>query len=333
LDGQTPDDLRQRLGSIEQIAGIDRFCEEDGPGRGARRFHVRTGSGLEFDVLPDRGLDLGAARFRGIPLAWISPAGHVAPGLTEQRESQWQRTFGGGLLTTCGLDQFGAADDAEDQPLHGRASALPAHEVNTVHDRTENRFEVTGRVRQSRLFGENLVLSRSIRAEFGSRIITVSDTVTNEGFSTQPHMVLYHMNLGWPLVSRNSTLNIPGSTPVPRDAEAERGASTWDSFTDPEANYAEQVFRHEFADAGPVAATVSNPDVGLALAVRFDTTQLPGLFQWKMLGSGSYVLGIEPANCTIIHGRAAAREAAALPHLEPGETRAYSVSIEAIPLS
>ncbi|WP_344680125.1 aldose 1-epimerase family protein [Saccharopolyspora taberi] len=330
LDELTPGQLRQRVGSLAQVAGIDRFCEEDGLARGARRFQVRTGSGLVFDVLPDRGLDLGAASFRGVPLAWISPAGHVAPGHAEHAGAGWQRTFGGGLLTTCGLDQFGApsTDGGQDFGLHGRASSTPAQQVNAVAD---GRLEVTGRLRQTRLFGENLVLDRTIASGIGSRAITVTDTVTNDGFQSQPHMLLYHMNLGWPLVSPAAVLRVPGSRPVARDADAERGLDFWDRFTEPDPGFAEQVFRHDFAEAGPVEVRLENPELGLALGIRFDTRQLPGLFQWKMLGAGSYVLGVEPANCRVIAGRGAARAEGELPVLEPGESRSYSVSVEVSP--
>ncbi|CAM03147.1 hypothetical protein SACE_3876 [Saccharopolyspora erythraea NRRL 2338] len=327
LDEQSPQRLRQYVGSPAQVAGIDRFCEEDGPARGARRFQVRTGSGLVFDVLPDRGLDLGAASFRGVPLAWISPAGHVGPGHVEHEGTGWQRTFGGGLLTTCGLDQFGApaTDEGQEFGLHGRASGLAAQQVNTVAD---GRLEVTGRLRQTRLFGENIVLDRAITTELGSRAVTVTDTVTNEGFEPQPHMVLYHMNLGWPLLDSGSVLRVPGAEPVARDAEAERGLGSWDTFTAPSPGFAEQVFRHDFAEPGPAEARLLNPDLGLSLAIRFDTRRLPGLFQWKMLGAGTYVLGIEPANCRVIGGRAAARAAGELPVLEPGESRSYAVEVE-----
>ena len=330
LDEQTPEQVRRHVGSLAQVAGIDRFCEEDGPARGARRFQVRTGSGLVFDVLPDRGLDLGAASFRGVPMAWISPAGHVAPAHAEHTGAGWQRTFGGGLLTTCGLDQFGApsTDEGVEFGLHGRASSTPAQQVNTVAD---GRLEVTGRLRQSRLFGENLVLDRTIATEVGSSALTVTDTVTNEGFQSQPHMLLYHMNLGWPLLSPSSVLRVPGGTPIARDAEAECGLDSWHTFGEPEPGFAEQVFRHEFADAGPAEARLENPDLGLSLAIRFDTRQLPGLFQWKMLGAGTYVLGVEPANCRIIAGRGPARAAGELPVLEPGESRSYSVTVEVSP--
>jgi hypothetical protein len=60
----------------------------------------------------------------------------------------------------------------------------------------------------------------------------------------------------------------------------------------------------------------------------FDKASFPYLVQWKMMGEGTYVLGIEPANCPVIGGRVAASEQGALPQLAPGETRLYCLEVE-----
>ena len=39
--------------------------------------------------------------------------------------------------------------------------------------------------------------------------IEIIDTVTNHGFDLTPHMLLYHINLGWPLVDEGSRLVAP----------------------------------------------------------------------------------------------------------------------------
>jgi hypothetical protein len=75
-----------------------------------------------------------------------------------------------------------------------------------------------------------------------------------------------------------------------------------------------------------VTAAVRNDQLGLELAVSFDTTSLPALFQWKLMSADAYVLGLEPANCPVIEGRAAARAAGALPVLAPGESRRYRLT-------
>src|SRR6187431_587195 len=122
--GLPVDQALQRVGSLDQIARVDSFVEADGPARGARRLRVVNGGGLEFDVHPDRGLDIGAASFQGLPLAWLSSTGIGAPSLYDPVERGWLRTFGGGLVTTCGLDSFGPPADDEDGVvgMHGRVS-------------------------------------------------------------------------------------------------------------------------------------------------------------------------------------------------------------------
>nr|MDQ6931064.1 DUF4432 family protein [Candidatus Eremiobacteraeota bacterium] len=60
--------------------------------------------------------------------------------------------------------------------------------------------------------------------------------------------------------------------------------------------------------------------------VSFRPEQLPGLFTWRMLGFGAYVMAVEPANCTNVGGRLAAGET--LPFLEPGELREYILRFE-----
>jgi hypothetical protein len=49
---------------------------------------------------------------------------------------------------------------------------------------------------------------------------------------------------------------------------------------------------------------------------------LPELIQWKQVGQGAYVLGLEPANCRP-EGRSAARQRGKLVELAPGESVDY----------
>jgi hypothetical protein len=332
--GWTRQELLQRVGHIDQVAGIKLLEVTDGIERGNRLLRVWTGGGLDFDVLPDRALDISACRYKGIPLAWASPTGAVPPAFYEPGGLGWLRSFQGGLLVTCGLDQFGppCSDAGEELGLHGRVSNLPAryvnHRASWVGDEYE--IEITGEVRQARVFGENLVLRRRISTRLGSRKIQIEDEVTNEGFAPHPHMILYHINLGFPLVSEDSQLCLDAEETIARDADAEAGLTRWRELQPPTADYREQVFRHiQQADAGGKARVeVENPLLGVGLRLTYDRTNLPYLFHWKMMGEGIYVLGIEPANCSVIGGRATARKKEALPHLEPGESRRYVLEVE-----
>jgi hypothetical protein len=315
---------------MEQVASSTLLVEDDGPARGMRRLVVRCGE-LSFDVFPDRAMDIGALAFRGIPLVWTSPAGLRAPAHRSDSPMGWLDTFSGGLVATCGLDTFGSPSETDGQrfPLHGSIGTQQATHVNQEASWTEDgdyEIRLSGRVRQGRLFGESMELHRTIRCRLGSARIDIHDVVTNLGPVEQPHMVLYHLNLGWPLVDDMATLRIPSEEVVARDAEAQAGVGEWHAFQDPVLPFPEQVFRHRLPSATAVEVSVHNPRLGMELAVAFHTDQLPHLFQWKLLASGAYVLGLEPANSPAIEGRATARELGALPTLAAGETRHYDLS-------
>ena len=314
-----------RVGSLDQVARVDRFVEDDGPARGGRRLRVVNGGGLEFDVHPDRALDIGSASFRGVPLAWLSSTGITRPDAYEPAGRGWLRTFGGGLVTTCGLDSFGPpADDADGVVgMHGRIGSISAR-LDEVGVNPE-RITVRGQVRQTAVFGENLLLDRRISTAVGSSSFTIEDTVTNDGEDPSPHMVLYHVNLGWPLLDTGTTIDIPARSVTPRDADAAAGLERRTDIGEPERGFREQVFIHEADDQH--IARVINESRGMSLSLRFSET-LPAIFQWKLTATKHFVLGLEPANTSEINGRAAARANGTLPVLEPGESRSYSIDIE-----
>lgn len=332
--GLSKQDLVKRVGRMDQLAGVKLVEAADGQARGSRQFYVWTGSGLSFDVQAERALDISACRYKGIPIAWASSVGEVHPAYYEPAGLGWLRSFTGGLLATCGLDQWGPPNEDMGDELgqHGRVSNLPAQYVNYSAGWVgeEYELEISGEVRQTRVFGENLVLRRRITTRLGSSTIRIADVVTNEGFTPHPHMILYHFNLGFPLLSEDAELTVDAMETAPRDAEAAAGAEAWMRFQPPTAGYQEQVFRHRpKADVeGKVQVEVRNQRLGLGLRLSYDNANLPYLLEWKMMGEGMYVLGIEPANCSVMDGRAAAREQGDLPYLEPGESRQYELTIE-----
>jgi hypothetical protein len=56
-------ELLNYIGDLSQIAGIKLGELSDGTERGLRVAEVRTGSGLAFSVLLDRGMDIGPASY------------------------------------------------------------------------------------------------------------------------------------------------------------------------------------------------------------------------------------------------------------------------------
>ena len=328
-------DPERRVGRLDQIAGITPVELVEGRSRGVRAFDVATGGGLAFMAIADRALDVAAASYKGIALSWLSRNGIVSPAYYEPQGDGFLRSFFGGLFTTCGLTNFGppGSDRWGSFGLHGRIDAIPAedivHEVRWEGD--ECTLEIRGTVRQTRVFGEDLRLERCLRTTIGGNHLEVHDIVTNEGGARVPHMILYHCNGGFPLLGDASELRLSQSSMRPRDDEAKKGLDAWSHGAKPTPGFAEQVFIHDpvaCAD-GRAAVVLHNAQLreqrGLALAIRFDPAQLPALFTWRMLGYGTYVMGIEPANCPTIEGRLKAEELGTLPFLEPGESRRYDL--------
>jgi hypothetical protein len=327
-------ELLKRVGNMDQLAGIRALEAVDGTARGCRMLEVWNGSGLRFLVNAERALDISSCEYRGIPLAWRSPVGDVHPAYYEPQETGWLRSFAGGLLTTCGLDSFGppSQDGGQVFGLHGRIGNIPASQVNTrtYWEKDDYQLEISTEVRQARLFGENLVLRRRITTSLGSDRIKIEDIVSNQGYEPASHMLLYHFNLGFPLVGENARLNIHAEETRPRDAVAVSGLPAWNQFQAPTPGYQEQVFIHrpKVDEKGLAVVELSNPSIGISLRWRYSAASLPYLMEWKMMGEGAYVVGVEPANCDGIGGRAAARELGKLPMLEPGENRAYCIEVE-----
>jgi Domain of unknown function (DUF4432) len=195
----------------------------------------------------------------------------------------------GGLMFTCGLQNVGVP--SEGQPQHGLYRTLPAQDA-AVH----------GGTAQGRVTEGPLELTREIAIDEGG--IVVTDVVVNTNDAAEPAPLLYHVNLLW------GEVDIDGERVEPRDEDSRRG--DWRSLGPPGQ---ERVYEH----VGATRAIVRLGELRVTI-----TSNLPRLWQWINPGYG--VLGIEPANCSVL-GRAHDRAEGRLPMLEPGEARTTTLRI------
>jgi hypothetical protein len=327
-------ELARYVGHLDQVAGIKSLEGADGMERGARILQVWTGTGLCFNVLADRALDISSCQYKGMSLTWRSPVGDAHPAFYDASGSAWLRSFQGGMVVTCGLDTFGPPnqDEGEDLGQHGRVSNLPVRYLNhkAFWDDDTYKLEITGEIRQTRVYGENLVMQRRITSALGSSKIRIEDTVTNESFSPFPHLILYDVNMGFPLLSENARLKFDVMETIPFDTNNDKDTSDWMVFQPPTADYQERDFIHtpQADDNGWAKVELENPTLKIAMRLSFDTKTLPYLAQWKMMREGVYVLAMQPMNTKIWGGRAAVRKQNALPVLKAGESCSYAMEIE-----
>lgn len=312
------------VGHPSQICGVEEVRLVGGKGEGMRLLQVRNGAGLEMTVSADRCADISRLFFKGDNMGYFSPAGYAAPSYYDDKGAGFLKSFTAGFLTTCGLAAVGSpcTDDGEDLPLHGTIGNTPCERI--WWDEDEENIYIHARINDSAIFARKLVLKRVITIGKKANEFRITDTVENQGDTESPVMILYHMNMGYPLLSENAVLDIPSESVTPRDDHAAEDIDTWSKILPPTPGFQEQCYFHGFSSEGK--ASIYNPDIGKGLTISFDTAHLDYFTQWKMMGYRDYVLGLEPGNCHPC-GRDVMRQEGKLKYLQPGETVTYEVNV------
>ena len=313
------------IGHPAQLVTVRRVTVSEGRAKGTGIIEIRTAGGLELDILPDAGLDIGQCRYRGINMSWMSKNGYDSPAAISPYETEFVNTFPGGLLYTCGLRSAGPAnrDGGEWHPLHGRYHSLQAEQVNAALEGDEIR--VTGILRETALFGHCLEVKREIRIPAFGASVTVEDTVTNLTPRDEEIMQIYHCNFGYPLLSEKAKLTLPEEREtIPRTEFAKTGLGRECTFDAPVDGEEERVFFQKMRK--DFRAELENPGIGVRMTMTWSGETLPILSQWRSMASGDYVLGLEPTNC-YISGRHEEREKGTLPVLKAWESIRNRVTI------
>ena len=291
---------------------------------GQRAVDAYNSSGLHFTLLPDRGLDIWTAAFKGKPLTWISQGSPHEP----HYGAPYLRILNGGLVFTCGLRHVGPpeADMAtgEWRDLHGDYSRQRAFDVSASGGWQGERYvaELRGAAAESALFGEQLRLNRTVRMALGEPSLEIQDVVENRGDAPTPLMVLYHYNFGYPTVHEGVRLHTAQARVIARNDRAREGLETWAEYGAATALFEEQVYFHDVKAGvdGMSAAVLADDAFGIML--EWDADTAPYLTQWKNFRQGIYVCGVEPGNC-VPEGQNRARESGRLVMLEPGAVSTF----------
>ena len=300
----------------QQMYSVRRMTVSEGKAKGMEVIEVCTAGGLQVDILPDTGLDIGQVRYKGTNVTFISKNGYDSPAAIDPYELEFLNTFPGGLLYTCGLRTTGGPhrDNGEYQTQHGRYHGLPAEPVAVYEE--DGAVLIKGTVRETALFGYNLELKRTIRIPVMGADITVSDEITNLGFKDEEYALLYHCNFGYPLVSEAGHLELPEDRKTsPRTPFAATGLGKECTFDAPVPGQEERVFFHEEMAH---KASIVNESIHTRVDMTWSDT-LPILAHWRSMASGDYVCALEPTNCYIM-GRKFERENGTLPVLGSFET-------------
>ncbi len=313
------------IGHDSQVYGVEEHRLVGGKGDGMRIFEIHNGCGLDMTVSPDRACDITRLRFKGTNLSYFSPCGYVAPAYYDSIGSNWLQSFTAGFLTTCGLQAVGSPceDEGEVLPLHGSIGNTPCEQAYWTEE--EGNLIIHGVVKDETIFGRKLRLMRNILISTEENTFVVEDTIENTGDRVEPVEILYHMNMGYPLLDEDSVITIPSHEVVPRDEHAAENLANWMHMEKPTAGYQERCYYHKFKD-NDGCASIYQPKHGITLKINFDASELDGFVEWKMMGVRDYVLGLECGNC-YPDGRDVMRKTGMLKFLQPGEKKTYRVTV------
>ncbi len=278
-------------------------------------------------------LESGSIRY-----GWDSPVdGPVHPSLVPLFDPGglgWLEGFDE-LVTRCGLASNGAPEhDAAGRlayPLHGRIGNLPADGLQIEFDEASGRLELIGDLRESRLFFSNFRLQSRLRMHAGRPTVEILDDVTNEGSRPATMQLLYHINVGTPILQEGARLVMPVERLAPKDALSAGEIDQWDQFGGPQGGYSERVYFAELKsdDTNLTTAMLQNADASHALAVTFGTKTLPRFVVWKNTAdrADGYVTGLEPAT-NFPNPRSFEASQGRVVQIQPEETVSFRVTLD-----
>jgi hypothetical protein len=273
---------------------------------------VQNGA-LSLTVVPTRGMGIWRGDYRGMFLGWSAPLlGPIHPRHVRLAESGGLGWLGGfdELLCRCGLASNGPPGEdvhtdkagrthREALTLHGRIANQPAHYLEVrVNLDPPHELSVIGQVDEGGLFFPHLRLTATLTTVPGSNRVVIHDVVENRGGTLTTMQLLYHLNVGQPLLEAGSRVLAPIREMAPRDGPAAEDVSTWDTYAGPMPGFAEQCYYCELASdpAGRTLTMLYNREADKALVVRLNQRELPCFTIWRNTAAvaDGYVTGFEP---------------------------------------
>ena len=305
-----------------------------GRSEGVRMISMNNGK-LELLLLPSRGMGIWKAR-GGFELGWRSPVpGPVHPSFVDLWRPDgigWLAGFDE-LLVRCGLQSNGAPEFQNGRlvyPLHGKIANIPAHEVMVS---AGDNISVTGVVDEAELFGQALRLTSTVTMVPSTSGFAVRDEVQNIGGTPAELELLYHINMGLPLLQPGAKLAMPIERLAPRDPSSRQGLDRRDTYGPPTAGVGEEAFFATLrSDAnGWTQVMLQDPARSRAAVLRYMPGQLPCFTQWKLERdeSSGYVTGLEPGT-NWPNPRSFEKDKGRVITLQPGESRVFELSLELV---
>ncbi len=278
--------MNEKISNLNQTCSVRKLKFYDGR-EGDERIIVVDNGCLSFTLLQDNGLDIHDFRYKGVNMAYITKGGLLG------YDADFGRRFNGGMVYTCGLDTVGGRA----LPVHGKYHNLPAQIDSIISN--EKFVEINATIKDCAILAQNLVLKRKIYCEYGSGKITIDNKIINQGYVDADYCVLFHMNIGYPMLDEGVKILADIVETEPRTEFAKSQIENCLEIQAPKAGMEEQVFFHKVKEG---YVKVVNEKIKKVMTFKYDAERLPYFIEWKSMASGDYALGIEPSTTTLDGG-------------------------------
>ncbi len=264
----------RKVGNKSQILFAKDICIDN-----KRCILVQNGE-LEVLFNKDNALDIVWVKYKGVNVSFLSKNG------LNDGTRDFVGNFEGGFLYTCGMDNVSACVDGK--PVHGslhykKCDFAYAYEQDGV-------IYVCGEVKETALFGKNLVMKRCFAVS--ENAILINDTLENQGYSKADYVLLYHVNYGYPFLDECLEMEIPAIASDPLTEVAATNKADMFRITAPIDGGEEHVYYHTLSEG---KVRLVNPERQMAIEMLYNVQDFPFTLEWKSMISGDYALGIEPS--------------------------------------
>ena len=297
--------MDERISEFTQVASLRRYTITEGRGKGLDVIDCDNGK-LRFLLNVSKACDMMQLYYKGQNMSFISKNGFM------QREIPFAKRFEGGMIYTCGLDSAGERDGfAEHGSIHNTPAEIMRAECK------EQAIVVEAVIRDTEICGKNLVLRRRITTPIGGDTVSVCDTLTNESYRDENYCLLYHVNIGYPLLDEGAKIVADSDVRLPRTPWAEKNIDTAFSITAPIPNMEETCY---YLEPKTSAVSLVNEKIGRKFTVSYSGDTLPNFLEWKSMASGDYALGLEPCTTKL-------DDLFAYSTIKAGETIAFALNL------
>jgi galactose mutarotase-like enzyme len=269
---------RKKISNPLQVGYVRRYTLTEGKENGLKVVEL-CNSTLRVLLNESKALDIMQVWHRGVNMSFVSKNGFTA------RETPFLNRFEGGMLYSCGLDSIGGR---EGYTLHGTFHNNPAKVVEILQK--EDCLQVKAVTEVTSLFGENLEMERTVTLRDGK--LKLEDALVNRGTREENYCLLYHINLGYPMLDAGTEVVVDAASIQPRTPHSAANMDAREIFPAPMDNEEERCY---LIENNTNFVTALNRKLGRKLTLSYSKDTLPCFLQWSSPASQDYALGLEPA--------------------------------------